>query len=315
MEPTTPVTDVAPSLDDRLADAFGLQDDPAPAEPPQELPEGELAPEETQDDTVETAPEGDWLELDRKGEVRKVSKEEAKRLAQQGLDYNVKMESFNTERQAFEQAKAAWSAKAQITPQIVDAAANFKAVQARLDQFQGLDWARWESEDPLAASAGYRQFSMLKDEAQNAFGRLQQAQNASVQIDQHLDAAHLQQQQQRLYELAPDLRDPQKMRSEQGRIVQFLQELGADQSSYNIVNTDATAFAIVRDALRYRQAVKARGEQQTRVSPSARPGQAPQRATADGHKAETVKQLHQAKDPARRKALLDSALALKFGLK
>jgi acyl transferase domain-containing protein len=56
------------------------------------------------------------------------------------------------------------------------------------------------------------------------------------------------------------LRDPQRMQAEQGRMLKFLQEIGADEGSLNMVARSADAFSIVRDAMRYRAAVKARSE-------------------------------------------------------
>ena len=58
----------------------------APGEAPpavdETTPEGELAPTEVEAESEQEPESGDFLELDRKGEKCKVSKEEVKRLAQ-----------------------------------------------------------------------------------------------------------------------------------------------------------------------------------------------------------------------------------------
>src|SRR5690348_17179182 len=95
------------SFDDRLAAKLGLEPETSEpeqvAEAPKETPEpadGELAPEDVATDDV--APSDEWLELDRKGEKRRISKEEAKRLAQQGWDYSTHVERLKAEEQTLQ---------------------------------------------------------------------------------------------------------------------------------------------------------------------------------------------------------------------
>src|SRR5690349_12665886 len=143
------------SFDDRLAAKLGFGTETAePAEQPAapeataEVPEGELSADEVAEN--DPAPsEDDWLEIDRKGEKRRVSKEEAKRLAQQGWDYSTQVERLKAEEASLTQLKAAVTARAQLTPQVVEAAANVKFFERALQQYQGIDWGRLAQDDPI----------------------------------------------------------------------------------------------------------------------------------------------------------------------
>jgi hypothetical protein len=74
---------------------------------------------------------------------------------------------------------------------------------------------------------------------------------------------------------------------------------------------DGRQFNIARDAMRYRQAVEARG-QRVKDTPGLRPGPAPQRQSAEQAKANLATKLHRTKDPAQKKQLFDQLLAAKL---
>lgn len=323
--PATPDATQAPdssSFEDKLAAKFGL-DEPtqAPAEQKTEAPsatsgdaEPEIDVEVPADDQPQT--EGEWLEIERKGEKRRLSKEEAAKFASMGFDYATNTEALKAEKALFLKHKEAYEAKAKVTPEVIEARANVVAVERALAQYNGLDWTQLAQNDPIQYTQHRAQFDALRDAHQQASYQFHQSLTQAQKVEQTITEAELVQQRQRLYELAPELRDSQRMQAEVGRIHKFLQEIGADDKSLHMVSSSADAFSIVRDAMRYRAAVKARAEKQSaQPEPSMRPGAAPQRQSPVTQKAETIKALHQAKDPDRKKALLDQALALKFGLK
>ena len=152
MTDTTNLQDVVPaaeqSLDDRIAAKFGLQDEPGASEEPKQLDtpaetakadDGELTPDDLVPDEPPQPPD-EWVELDRKGEKRKVSKEEARNLAQQGWDYSEKMRDFKAQSEQVEQMRQAVMAKAQLHPKLIEAAADVRGYEKALGQFQqGLD--------------------------------------------------------------------------------------------------------------------------------------------------------------------------------
>ncbi len=309
---TTPATEVAEvqSFDDKLAAKLGLAE-PAPEKeaPPAEeaTAEGALAPDDLPAEDVDP----DEFEITHNGKPVKLSKEEAKKQAQLGYDYTQKTQALAEERKALETTKAALQAKAQITPQVIDAAANVRYFERALQQWQNHDWGKQAQEDPMGYIGTRAQFDQLKEGYQQSVYQFNQASQAVQQVEEAITTAEVQQALSVVHEKAPDLRDPQKYTAEIGRIRGYLTEMGIPAAEQDRMK-DPVLFLIARDAMRYRQAVKAKAERQNPASPSLRPGPAPVRQSADTQKAEIVKQLHQAKDPARKKELFDKALAAKL---
>ncbi len=331
MTDTTNPQDVVPaaeqSLDDRIAAKFfGSQETPATA-PEVEQPttpvetttagDGELTPEDIAPDEMQTQTADEWVELDRKGEKRKVSKEEARNLAQQGWDYSEKMRDFKARSEQVEQMHAAVMAKAQLHPKLIDAAADVRSYERALGQFQQVDWSKLAQDDPIGYTQTRAHYDSLRDGYQQAIGNWQQVMGASQQVDAALDQASVAREFQTLYERAPEYRDPEKLKSEQGRVMGYLKEISATPNAMRMIASSAEAFLLVRDALRYRQAVKAKSERTAQVPKAPaplKPGPAQERRTDAEGLRDKVKALHQAKDPERKKALLDEVIARKFGL-
>ena len=168
--------------------------------------------------------------------------------------------------------------------------------------------ARTNPSEYLAQRA---QFEQIRDGYGAAQYQLQQASAVAQQVDQKIDATALQRQLQIVADKAPDLRDSHKFASETGRMRGYLSEVGFTDSEQNMV-TDARVFEVVRDAMRYRQAVKARAERAKTAPASLSPGAAPERANAKDAERQIVQKLHQSKDPTQRKALMDKALEAKL---
>ena len=315
------------SLDDRIAAKFfGSQETPATA-PEVELPttpvetttagDGELTPEDIAPDEMQTQTADEWVELDRKGEKRKVSKEEARNLAQQGWDYSEKMRDFKAQSEQVEQMRQAVVAKAQLHPKLIEAAADVRGYEKALGQFQQVDWGQLAQDDPIGYTQTRAHFDSLRDGYQQAMGNWQQVMGATQQVDAALDQVAVAREFQTLYERAPEYRDPEKLKSEQGRVMGYLRDINAKPEEMRLIASSAEAFLLVRDALRYRQAVKAKTEratQATKAPATLKPGPAQERRTEAEGLRDKVKALHQAKDPERKKALLDEVIARKFGL-
>jgi len=313
--PSDAVEAPSSSWDDKLANVLGLTEPSEVVEAPQQAEEataeGELTPEDlTEDQAPQT--EAEWAELTYKGEKRKVSKEEAIRLAQQGYDYSTKQERLNAEREALAQEKAAIQAKAQITPRVVDAAGTVKYFQNALQQYQNVDWPTLaRSVQPQEYMAAQAEFQKLRDGYQQALMQFNQAATELQQVDRTVNEAELKQHFARVLDEAPELRDPKRFSAESERMSSYLKGRGFSDQEINALS-DSRYFGVVRDAARYREAVKARAERQ-QAAPTLKPGAPPQRANPEQRKQEIVTKLHRTKDPAQKKALFDAALAAKLG--
>jgi hypothetical protein len=305
----------SPSWDDKLASKLGLTEPSQVAEPPQQAEEataeGELAPDDIVEDKAPES-EGEWfLELDRKGEKRKVSKEEAVRLAQQGWDYSTNQERLKAERDALAQEKAAIQAKAQITPRVIEAAGTVKYFENALQQYQNVDWPTLaRTLQPQEYMAAQAEFQKLKDGYQHAIAQFNGTASELQKTDRAITEAELRQNFAKVLEDAPELRDPKRYQAEADRISGYLRGRGLSEQEIQGLS-DARLFGVARDAMRYREALKARAERQ-QSSPALKPGAPPPRANPETRKQELVTKLHRAKDPAQKKALFDAALAAKL---
>lgn len=321
----TPIQETAPAesatfdtkLDAKLAKMYGEPSPSEPAAPKEaeqatpEVADGELSADDLQTET-DPAPAGDdYLELDRHGEKRKVSKEEAKRLAQQGWDYGQNQEALKADRAHVESMKQAIAVKAQLTPQVIDAAATVKMYGQALQQYQGVNWMQESQTDPIGYTQKRAQFDMLKEAYANARYQFDQVDNANQKVDQHISQQELSAQLNAVLEAAPELRDPKRYASEAGRIKQDLIARGVSEAVIGSLS-DATYFGIARDAMRYRQAVQAKAQRTTQGEPSLRPGPAAPRANAETRKAELATTLRRAKTPETKKAAFDALLSAKL---
>lgn len=307
------------SADDKLdAILFGTDDEGAGEqertegdEPTPDVPADELSPED-----LEAQPEegDDSLELNHNGEIKRVSKEEARKLAQMGLDATQKWQAAAETQKQNEQMRAAMQARLQLHPQMIDAAATLKSYDAALRQYQNTDWVRLSQDDPIGYSQARAQFDQLRDGYGQASANFQRVAQSAQQIESQLDAGVVHAQSMRVLEALPEWKDPQRRAADQGRIRNYLASEGISDEEMNTL-ADSRLLLIARKAQLYDQAMSAKkGRQQQNAPASLRPGPAPSRSNQQTQKAETIKQLHQARDPDRRKALFDKALEQKLGL-
>jgi hypothetical protein len=280
-------------------------------EPTPDVPADELSP-----DDIEAQPEddGESLELNHNGEIKRVSKEEARKLAQMGLDATQKWQAAAETQKQNNEMRQAMQARLQLHPQIIDAAATLKSYDAALRQYQNTDWVRLSQDDPIGYSQARAQFDQLRDGYGQASATFQQVAQRAQHIESQIDAGVVHAQSMRVLEALPEWKDPQRRAADQGRIRQYLASEGIDDGEMNTI-VDARHLIIARKAMLYDQAMKAKkGSPKQNAPASLRPGPAPSRGNQQTLKAETIKQLHQARDPDRRKALFDKALEQKLGL-
>lgn len=299
------------SFDDKLAAKLGLSEPAPEPDAPKEAEEAAPSDELAADEVADEIPSSGEFEITHNGAKIKVSKEEAKNLAEQGYDYTRKASALAEERKTLEAQKAALQEKARITPEVINAIANVRVHEQALQQYKDFDWGKHAQDDPIGYIATRARYDQLREGLQQAQGAANQASQAATQVQQQLTAAELSQQLNKVMEGAPDLRDPQKYTAEATKIRSYLTKMGLTEQETNNLY-DARMLLIARDAMRYRQAIEARSAQKEKTTPTLTPGAAPHRPSAALKEAETVKQLHQAKDPARKKELIDRVLAAKL---
>lgn len=313
--PGNPEVTQAENVDSRLERFLGVSDEPAApgdreARANPDAPADELGADDI-DTGDEPASEEDSLELHHNGEVKRVSKEEARKLAQMGLDATQKWQAAADAQRQNHEFRQALNARLSIHPQIIDAAATLKSIQAALEPYEKVDWVRLAREDFAAHAEHSAQRDLLRRQYQDAATQFQQVAGAAQQIEQQIDQGALAQQAHIVMEKLPEWRDPQRRAADQGRIRNYLLTEGVSDQELNML-TDARHLVIARKAMLYDQAMKAKQGRQAQDSPSLRPGAAPPRANERTKTGEIIKQLHQAKDPDKKKGLLEVALERKM---
>jgi hypothetical protein len=325
-QPTTAETPVeqpsSESVEDRIAKKFGLTDDP----PEQPQPEGQAEtaeessaephdPEMLSADEVQPEPSDD-LELTHEGKKLRIPKEQAIELAQQGYDYTKKTQAIAEERRALEAEKAAVKARAELTPKLVEAAGKFEAIKSQLDAYQNVDWAVLAAQDPTNYPAHHAQFTKLNNQAQQAYAQLMEVWNGVQTADKKISEADVAKNWNRMLEKIPVWRDEKRRAAEMPKVSDYLKAEEFTEADAQFLS-DPRFISVARKAQLYDEAVRNRSEKASQIknAPAVRPGVAPPKVSPEVQKADVIKQLHQAKDPERRKALLDKALDLKFGLR
>jgi hypothetical protein len=119
-----------------------------------------------------------------------------------------------------------------------------RAQQVFAGKWEGIDWAAWAQQDPIAAFQG-------KQEYEAELGQLQQLQRAQQQTQQAQYAKFLEAEAQKLPQLAPDLADPEKGETRKAELQSFLNSVGFSNDTLRFA--DATQLSLAYDAMRYRQ--------------------------------------------------------------
>lgn len=312
-ETTTAEAPVETSLDDKIAaKLFGSEPEEAPAATPPTDPE-ELSSEELPSDD----PASDEWELNHNGNKRRVPRDEAIKLAQQGFDYTQKTQQLAEERKLVEQQRAAVEARARITPQLIKAGAAIEALQQQIQPYANADWVQLAQQDPSNYAAHHATYQRLQDSLRQAIAQFQQVESQSQALDQVVSDADIESAKKRMFEKVPAWQDRQRFEKDRERLFGHFQEVGFSDKDLKGFLLNPEFIVMARESMLYREAMKNRqvAKNQIPQAPAVRPGAAPARVTPQQEKQEVVKQLRQAKDPAKRKELFEEALARKFNLR
>jgi|GEM_PF-2196184 hypothetical protein len=113
------------------------------------------------------------------------------------------------------------------------------------NQYQGIDWAEAEQNDPGQAALSKQKFQEAYSQARGQVQQVEQQQN-------HFKAEHLQQQSARMHELIPSWSDPEIMKQGQNDIKETLTGLGFNSQEINTM-ADARAVYMLNDYVRLKK--------------------------------------------------------------
>jgi flagellar motor switch/type III secretory pathway protein FliN len=294
----------APSVESRLANFLSVEApadtgdddeeraDAVPAETAQQ-PEGqpdtgELTAEDLPDE-ASPAPEPGAVEVyefEAAGEHLKVSRDEVIKLAQQGHDYTRKTMALAEQAKAMNERLQRVTAIEQVHPQLQNAHAQVRALEAQLGQYQRVDWVALATSDPLEYSKVRAQYDVLVQSYQGAAGQFQQMKGAVDAQTKALRADRLRSEADALTQRIPAWTDQTRAEKEKADVRSFLIAKGAAPEEVDQLET-SLAVEVAYMAMKYDQLLKAKAGKvkllQT-APPVTRPGAAPNRDAARADK-------------------------------
>jgi hypothetical protein len=263
------------SIEERFANAMGLEADPQP-EVPAEQPEEaeEVVPEEPAPEE-----EGEFEELEINGELYQVPKELKDGYLRQ-QDYTRKTQEVAAERSALDEQRKAIEAERQAFVQQVQAQqqnfqlyAQVAAIDSQIAQYQNMDWQQLIDNDPVEAMKLDRAFRELREQRNNA---VQQAIQAQQQIDYQRQQEFMQLVERGKAELQKKIPD---WSQEKGQMLsEFAQQtygFTAEEMKYVV---DPRHVEVLNDAAQWRQLKAGKPETLKKVAnaPKTLPKSAPQ---------------------------------------
>lgn len=322
-------TDAAPqqSLDDKIAAKMGFGNEPeAPAETPEptdEAPEQDAGSEDAEEFQPEedepSEPSDGFEEIKHNGQVKRLTKEQLRDFAQKGFDYESKMVESKAERQRLQNYAKALEAREAAASQAIEAVAEVKAYEKQLQQYGNVDWVKYSNDDPIAAFQERQKYDALV----NAYNYARQNANAAMEQRSNAEKAMTEEdlavERKALLDKIPAWKDQSNYDREWPEINKWaMQRLGKDgyESIAPFMDKSHILSYFLRSTWKYERAIEAnKAKKQTAVPQMPKPGSPQGRLSRGEVVKEGIKQLHQAKDVGRKKALFDDVLAAKFGLK
>ena len=156
----------------------------------------------------------------------------------------------------------------QVQQAVVGLIAEAKVMENRLTQYQSINWAALEQQDPVRAMTLQREFGEEKQAYQTKIHEVNQAQNYIQQQQSQNTAASLESERQALVQACPEWRSEAVASKEKQAIAADLISRGYSQADIQGLS-DHKAVLLARDAMLYRQqkAASNTAEKQVRQAP------------------------------------------------
>lgn len=142
-----------PGSEDEAINAFNQRASEAnqDAETPEDEPEGEAEEEPEEGDPEEAEPEEQLAEVEYEGKTYKVPPELEKAILRQS-DYSRKMNEVSAKEKEYTQRIQQAEALGEIAEKRAEALAEIKSLDAQIDAYSKIDWAKAEAETPAEAA-------------------------------------------------------------------------------------------------------------------------------------------------------------------
>lgn len=281
------------------------------ADEPEQDDQSEQVGDEAESQTSET--EADF-EITYKGQAQKLSREEARNLAQLGKLYSDNQANAHTQWQSAAQTLEQIQKLAQATtPELEQARGMVALYQQALKQIDHDRMQALARDDPAAYLQERAKLDQLQAQASAAWERqrtlTEQMQQQITQAQQQILSAEM----EMLPKLVPQWRDASKFDQAKRAINDYLTERKFRPQTVQAIANNAELVALVNDAMQYRALQKSRMEKvreaKPRQQPVLKPGAAQTKGAADADAAAKLRtQLRKTGDARYAAALIERML-------
>jgi hypothetical protein len=172
---------VTPELENPAIEAEQQVETDAPEDLPRIEEEAESGDEAETEPEADDEPNDGLEELEFGFKKYRVDGELKKAVEALRADATQKHQSAAQRQKALDDREAALKQQAEVTEQELNDRAALVGLRNQIDQYEKVDWNALDDQDPLAAQKHWRNYQVLKDQAQQAQQRLDQAQTQKSQ--------------------------------------------------------------------------------------------------------------------------------------
>jgi hypothetical protein len=146
--------------------------------------------EDGDDNAEEEGLQAQAEEVEYEGKKYKLPKELKDALLRHS-DYTKKTQEVSASRKEVEAMKAQVQQIARATEEEITARGRLAQMHETLQQYEAVDWARLEQDDPLGAQSHFRQYQLMKEQAQKTAYEIQQRAQQRTAFDQQETAKRI----------------------------------------------------------------------------------------------------------------------------
>lgn len=253
---------------DAAAEAFAKLGQPDPEEDHQETttdeaePDDEAAEESTEEaeeaDPEEDSEADDLVEVEIEGKTYKVPQELQKGYLRQS-DYSRKMNEVSAKEKTYTQRIEQVEALGQMAEKRAEVLADIKSIDARIEQYKGIDWATAKAEKPAEAALAALELMELQNARRDAQER---AQNVEKEFGEGRSKINADKRDAMVAALEKDL--PGWGDELGGKITSYARELGYTDGDLLQVTDPKWVIAMAK-AMKYDALQKSKGEIKAKV--------------------------------------------------
>lgn len=233
-----------PSVNDRLLNILGGEDEPEQ--------EAEAAPQDTADEAPEQPAEEAEPEFDIEwnGEAKKLRLSELREYAQKGYDYTRKTQHVSSQAQQLELQRQALAQREQIMGALQDQVLDHQLASRRVKELMSEDLSALAQTDPLGALTKQIELQKAQMAAEEAAGKLRQSYSQLQQQQQAQREQFIQREFERAVSKIPEWRNQEARAKDAAGLREYLSSEGfGDHEIAGL--SDHRALVMARKAMLY----------------------------------------------------------------